>query len=174
MEEVKQCGFAVAVHRVKQGLAGALAEVEGVEERMEVAEMAQREAHIGQAGALDCTHGEREHLCIGRRVGSADELDARLPEFALHARLRVGVAEDAAGVAEALGHWQVVQAGGHQAGDRYGHIGAQGQRAAVAIDKAVEFGLKLGVGALLKRLHILKGGGQHIAVSPATEERKDV
>ena len=84
----------------------------------------------------------------------------------LPARPRRLIAEDAADVAQPQRFRLVVEAGSHHARGGDGHIGAEGQRAAVAVEEAVHLGVEPRADVGGQRGGILEGGQDDLPIAP--------
>ncbi|MEZ4835454.1 MAG: hypothetical protein R2873_26270 [Caldilineaceae bacterium] len=132
----------------------------------EIADLPDDDAEICQLGGAQGGDGDSQHFGVGLRRGRADQLDAGLQEFTLPPGLGRDIAEDAAGVAKALRHGPVVEAGGDEPGQRRGEFGAQRQGGAVAVEEAVHLAAQCCAGLGAERIGELERGRDHVAVAP--------
>ena len=97
---------------------------------------------------------------------AADQLDAGLDELVLPSGPRRLVAEDAADVAQPQRFRLVVQAGAHHARGGDGHIGAEGQGAAVAVEEAVHLRVEPRADVGGQRGRVLEGRQDDLPIAP--------
>ncbi len=165
-----QFGLAVTVHGPLQLQLPVSVQLQRLQQPVKVLHLAENDAEVAQADRLQRLRRQRQHLGVGLGGGGADQFDPGLPKLALLPGARLHIAKDAAGVAEALRHRPVVQAGADQPGHGDGHVGAQGEHAAVAIQETAQLRLQLGAAAAAKGIGVLERWRDHVAVAPGTED----
>ncbi len=135
-EQGVQFALAFAVNGLAEALANVGRQVEGGQEAMVEADVADNQLEVAQARRLQRGAGQAEDFDIGGDGVGADQFEAGLTELAPAAGLRFFVAKDIADVEEAQRQRLIVELGAHGACRGDGQIGAQGQSLAIAVNEA--------------------------------------
>jgi hypothetical protein len=122
-----------------------------------------------QPGRTERAVHERDDLGIGRGAVHADQLDTDLGELAGFAPQGNALAVYVRGVADAERAGDAREARGHDASDRQGHLGAQGQKCAVGVDEPERHALERRARARLERRAVLDGRRVDRQVAPRVE-----
>jgi len=128
--------------------------------------MAEGDAKLGQPGRVEGCHSQGHCLGIGSRAGRADELNPHLGEFVLSAGPGRLITENAAHISNAQWQGLIIQPGAHDPGGGDGHVGAQGQGTAMAIEKAVHLGFDLRPHIGRQGVRVFKGGQDDLTIAP--------
>ena len=146
--------------RIEHRLAPLRCGTAACEQRAQHRHRCERDLEVGNAGELERFGQQAHHLGVCRRARLADKLDAHLRGLArLGARLALGLAEHALGVAEAQGALDVGQARGAHARDLQRDVGTHGQKVAARVEE-LERGARQPA-ACLQHVHHLERGRFH-------------